>query len=65
MSQQPLESRLEGLKEERLPELPEVVHTRMEKTYRMIVERDEASLEGGLQTRTSPNTGANVAVCPG
>ncbi|OMF26049.1 DUF4179 domain-containing protein [Paenibacillus sp. FSL H8-0259] len=45
MSQQPLESRLEGLKEERLPELPEVVHTRMEKTYRMIVERDEASLE--------------------
>jgi hypothetical protein len=30
MSQQPLESRLAGLKEESLPELPEVVHTRME-----------------------------------
>ncbi|KHL95550.1 hypothetical protein QW71_12670 [Paenibacillus sp. IHB B 3415] len=45
MSQQPLESRLAGLKEESLPELPELVHTRMEDTYRMIVERDEVSLE--------------------
>ncbi|MFC6651322.1 DUF4179 domain-containing protein [Paenibacillus rhizoplanae] len=45
MSQHELEKRLAGLKEESLPELPEVVHTRMEETYRMIVERDEASLE--------------------
>ncbi|NQX43921.1 DUF4179 domain-containing protein [Paenibacillus tritici] len=45
MSQQPLENRLAGLKEESLPELPEAVHARMEDTYRMIIERNEVSLE--------------------
>lgn len=45
MSQQRLESRLTDLQEETLPELPELVHLRMEETYRIISDKDEVGLE--------------------
>ncbi|WP_238649866.1 DUF4179 domain-containing protein [Paenibacillus piscarius] len=49
MSQQRLESRLADLQEETLPELPELVHLRMEETYRIISGKDEASLEAASE----------------
>lgn len=49
MSQQRLESRLADLQEETLPELPELVHLRMEETYRIISEKDEAGLEAASE----------------
>lgn len=49
MSQQRLESRLADLQEETLPELPELVHLRMEETYRIISGKDEAGLEAASE----------------
>ncbi|WP_339224678.1 DUF4179 domain-containing protein [Paenibacillus sp. FSL H8-0332] len=49
MSQQRLESRLADLQEETLPELPELVHLRMEETYRIISEKDEVGLEAASE----------------
>lgn len=49
MSQQRLEKRLADLQEETLPELPELVHLRMEETYRIIRARDEGELEAASE----------------
>ncbi|MEK3714761.1 MULTISPECIES: DUF4179 domain-containing protein [unclassified Paenibacillus] len=49
MSQQRLESRLADLQDETLPELPELVHLRMEETYRIISEKDDVGLEAASE----------------
>ncbi|WP_339256135.1 DUF4179 domain-containing protein [Paenibacillus sp. FSL P2-0136] len=49
MSQQRLESRLTDLQEETLPELPELVHLRMEETYQIISGKDETRLEAASE----------------
>ncbi|MEK4043147.1 DUF4179 domain-containing protein [Paenibacillus sp. FSL H8-0048] len=49
MNKQRLESRLADLQEETLPELPELVHLRMEETYRIISGKDEVGLEAASE----------------
>lgn len=65
MSREQFESRLAGLQEESLPEVPELVHLRMEDTYRIIGGGDEAGLEETPAKSSALSPTENVAGDPG